>query len=225
MNSIDHVKYAIRTLPDLGESLKNLVKSLEEELKILSGGDTNGNFDNFKTKLDELGLKVEIIAQKLNLSHMVEGLAGELGEIVNCTGTELKLKIDKVNLLEELGDLYWYTSCYCHLRNVPVPNANTLSVGLSNDMCFEHLICSISDLVDLVKRFTAYNKEVDRAKELQVVYDIYIALYLFEQAYELDGDKIRENNIAKLRKRYPEKYSDDLAINRNTDEERKALES
>lgn len=197
MTTAEHVNYAIRTLPDLG-------KDKETQTQIIVS--------------EEIGMK-------LNLSHMALGLAGELGEIVNCTGTELKLKIDTVNLAEELGDQYWYLSCYCYLRNVPVPDGDNLKLDIENDLCFELLISSISELVDLVKRFVAYNKEIDRAKELETVYNIYVALKLFESAYGLEGSSIREKNIHKLKVRYPAKYSDNLAVNRDTDAERKVLES
>jgi NTP pyrophosphatase (non-canonical NTP hydrolase) len=197
MTTQEHVNYAIRTLPDLGKDKETQLERIVPE---------------------QIGIK-------LNLSHMALGLAGELGEIVNCTGTELKHKIDLTNLEEELGDQYWYLSCYCHLRNVPVPHADHLKVDIENDLCFELLISSISDLVDLVKRYTAYNKEIDRAKELETVYNIYVSLFLFESIYQLDGNKIREKNINKLRVRYPQKYSDDSAINRNIEAERKSLES
>ena len=70
---------------------------------------------------------------ELNLSHMALGLAGELGEIVNCTGTELKIKIDNTNLKEELGDIYWYLSNYCNLREVPIPDSNSLKIQLPTE--------------------------------------------------------------------------------------------
>lgn len=196
MTTQEHINYAIRTLPDLGKDKETQTERLVPE----------------------------VIGTKLNLAHMVMGLAGELGEIVNCTGTELKIKIDKINLEEELGDIYWYLSCYCHLRNVPVPNGDTLQVRIENDLCFELLISSIANLDDLVKRFVAYNKEIDRAKELEIVYDIYVALHLFQSAYSLDGAEIRNKNILKLKVRYPDKYSDSAALNRDTNAERKTLE-
>lgn len=206
MNTQEHALKAVRTLPNLGEDLEKLD---------MTPGWMLEDWKSFKKK----------ISDKLNLTHMALGLAGELGEIVNCTGTELKLKVDKPNLKEELGDIYWYLSNYCTMREVPIPDSQALKIQLPTERCFELLISSISELVDLVKRFEAYNKEIDRSKEIETVYDIYCALYMFETAYDLDGAEVRAINIRKLEIRYPEKFSDALAINRNTEAERKALES
>jgi len=161
------------------------------------------------------------VGNKLNLCHMALGLGGELGELTNCTGTELKIKIDKINLGEELGDIYWYITNYCNLRNMPIPEI--MVVSIPNDMCLDLLLRSVGGLIDIVKRYIAYNQEINKAKEAQIIYDIYSAIYLFETIYELDGGAIRDKNIAKLRVRYPKKFEDNLALNRNTEEEKKVL--
>jgi len=214
MNTKEHALAATRTLPDLGEELRNI---------------TLHYFNDANALLNEREAlfykKIEVVGVKLNLVHMVLGLAGELGEIVNCTGTQLKLKIDLPNLKEELGDIYWYLSNYCTLRNVPIPDSHALKINIQTDDCFELLISSISDLVDLVKRYVAYGKDIEIPKEYETVYDIYSALFMFETTYNIDGDEIRQKNIDKLKKRYPEKFSNDLAINRDLDSERSVFES
>ncbi len=163
------------------------------------------------------------VGERINLTHMVLGLSGEVGELVQCVGTELKAKVDLPNLKEELGDLYWYITNYCNLRNI-TPPLTIKGNDLPDGECFELLIVSISDLVDIIKRLIAYNKEIDKVSELETVYNVYYALDMFQRVYEIDGDEIRDKNIAKLLKRYPEKFSDHLAVNRNTEEERKELE-
>jgi hypothetical protein len=165
---------------------------------------------------EELGLK-------LNLCHLTLGLASELGELVNCTGTELKIRIDVPNLKEELGDIYWYLANYCNLRHI-TPPIDDLIIHLPSDRCFELLISAIGELVDITKKYIAYNRPIEKSKEMEAVYDIYSGLKLFESIYNLEGEEIRAINIRKLEVRYPEKFTQDLAINRNTDEERKTLE-
>ena len=41
--------------------------------------------------------------------------------------------------------------------------------------------------------------------------------------YKLSLNNVASKNIAKLRTRFPEKFEEVLAVNRNTDEERKTL--
>lgn len=189
---------------------------------------TKRTLPNLGTILKDTGLEgTEIydkISNKLNYSHMALGLGSEIGELVECVGTELKLKIDKVNLGEEIGDLYWYLANFANMRNIPLPEDN-VQIEVPTEMCLDYLITKVGDLIDIVKRYVAYNKEIERAKELEVVYDVRVALLLFERVYELDGNDIRRKNIDKLAKRYPDKFDEYLAINRNIEEERKALES
>lgn len=175
--------------------------------------DEKGNITN--TRCDNnIGLE-------LNLCHMMLGLGSEIAELTECVGTELKQKVDRVNLGEELGDIYWYITNYCTIRNLPVPE--DVKVDLPNDTCFELLITSIGNLTNLVKRFVAYHQEIPRAKELEIIYNVYAALKLFENVYDLEGEIVRKKNIHKLMVRYPDKYSDSAAINRDTTKENEVL--
>lgn len=198
MNNIEYSTKVTRTLPDLGE--KYIIH----------------------IPYDAVGV-AERLSLKLNLSHMILGLGDELGELVNCIGTELKHAPDLVNLKEEIGDMYWYLANYCNLREI-TPVTEIVNF-LESHRCIELLISSIGELTSGVKRFLAYDKDLDKVKEMEDVYNIYSALDLLEKIYGLDGDEIRQKNIDKLLKRFPEKFTNELAINRNTDEERKTLES
>jgi hypothetical protein len=194
MNNIEYAKKAKRTYPDLGLDKDQVVRFLDEE-----------------------------VGYRLNLAHLTLGLASELGELVNCTGTELKIRVDIPNLKEELGDIYWYLANYCTLRDI-VPPTDDLVIHIPSDRCFELLISSIGELVDITKKYIAYNRPIEKSKEMEAVYDIYSALSLFEHIYNINGDEIRAKNIHKLEVRYPEKFTETNALNRNLDAERKTLE-
>jgi len=210
MTVAEYRQHTLRTLPDLGDSFRIHVKNLSHRLEI-----------SLETQI-ETTQKIENIADKLNLTHMALGLAGEIGELTECVGTGLKFEIDRVNLCEELGDIYWYLANYCNMRELDLPEEPLVEVKVED--AFDHLIIKISDLVDIVKRYMAYNKPIEKSKEMNAVYDIRVALYLFEELYDFDGADIRSKNIAKLIARFPEKFTDELAINRNLDNEHKALE-
>lgn len=70
------------------------------------------------------------------------------------------------------------------------------------------------ELVDAIKKHVIYNKPLDIENVREEVGDImwYIALLCRTLDFKL-GDIFQEN-IDKLAKRYPEKYSDELAVKR-----------
>lgn len=204
MNNVEYLKNSVRTLPNLGDRYK--------EWFIVNNTGSGRSIDAFA----ELSLK-------LNLAHMNLGVGSELGELVNCTGTELKVRIDKTNLKEELGDIYWYVSNYCYLRNITPPVGEIVN-DLPEDKCFELLLHSVGELLNNTKRYIAYNAELILSKEMEIIYNIYSAINLFEKVYGLDGDEIRKLNIHKLKVRYPDKFTEEAAVNRDTNLERSVLE-
>lgn len=70
------------------------------------------------------------------------------------------------------------------------------------------------ELLDIVKKHWAYGKELDREHLIEELGDIEFYLEALRQQAGLHRDHIIEANIAKLQKRYPKTYSDDLAIAR-----------
>lgn len=81
------------------------------------------------------------------------------------------------------------------------------------------------ELLDLSKKHTFYGKPVDWHNAAEEIGDVLWYCALASRALGLDLDKIAENNIAKLRTRYPDKFTHDAAINRDTDAERKIIET
>jgi len=162
------------------------------------------------------------ICDKLNYMHMATGLASEVGELVECVGTDLRFDVDLANLGEEIGDLYWYLANYANMRNINLPEE--LHVHIPEEQCLDFLIIKVGMLVDIVKKFAAYNKDIDRVQETLIVCDVRLALLAIEHTYDLNGKEIRLRNIAKLARRYPVEFSDFLATHRDLVAERKELE-
>jgi uncharacterized protein YabN with tetrapyrrole methylase and pyrophosphatase domain len=81
-----------------------------------------------------------------------------------------------------------------------------------------------SELLDAVKKFVIYEKPIDIVNIKEEVGDVlwYLALickwsgFSFEEAMEV--------NIQKLKTRYPNKFTNDAALNRNIEMERLILE-
>ena len=84
-------------------------------------------------------------------------------------------------------------------------------------------IINTSILQDIVKKFIAYNKKIDVEKEYNILTGLISNVY---DMYDgIDYEKSLENNINKLKVRFPEKFTEENAINRNLEEERKQLEN
>lgn len=71
----------------------------------------------------------------------------------------------------------------------------------------------------------AYNKPIDLVNIQEELGDLCWYLANFCRINNFDLEKILDNNIAKLRARYPEKFTQENAINRNLENERKVLEA
>lgn len=164
---------------------------------------------------------------EVNLAHMALGVSSELSELVECLAYE---HIDTTNLAEELGDKMWYAVNWANFLNlnVVVPNTDY------KDSVINNLIIYGGQLADISKRLLAYKTplEVQEEKRLSKggisnteILNLYIKS-IFELAgiYELDMETIMGKNITKLYIRYPDKFSEDKALIRDLEAERKALE-
>ena len=156
-------------------------------------------------------------SDKLNLAHMVMGMCTELPEL-----EEAFWKEDPVNIGEELADIYWYISNYETFRGYDVSDFEPMKSGA---MGIEKLYYDIATLQDIIKKYIAYNKEINIIEERELLKDIkeninhiFISKRLFREEY-------LQKNIDKLQARYPEKFTEYDAVNRDLDKERKILES
>jgi NTP pyrophosphatase (non-canonical NTP hydrolase) len=96
-----------------------------------------------------------------------------------------------------------------------------------------HAICGLvteaGELMDTYKKYAIYGKPIDWVNVAEEIGDSqwYTALAVDvcgEVIPSTTWESILEQNIRKLKTRYPGKYSNDAALNRNLDAERKALE-
>lgn len=82
----------------------------------------------------------------------------------------------------------------------------------------------VGELADIYKKNLAYKKDIDEVNAKEELGDItwYIANMCNINGWDLE--EILETNIAKLQTRYPEKFTEFNATNRNLDKERQVLE-
>lgn len=86
------------------------------------------------------------------------------------------------------------------------------------------LATEAGELLDPFKKAMFYGKTVDLVNTDEEIGDIlwYVAIYL--NARGLTFEQVMQQNIDKLRVRYPEKFTSEAAINRDLTAERDALE-
>lgn len=161
----------------------------------------------------------------LNSIHMTLGIMTEVGEILKNFNEPSEGGIDFVNIGEELTDIHWYLANYANIHNLTFPEFNDENIILWEDeYTLGKFIEFSSELADLDKKLLAYNKLVDektRHKWFVLTYKYLLKLY---KEYSLDVEKCRQNNIDKLRLRFPDKFDQEKAINRDHTAERVILE-
>lgn len=141
-----------------------------------------------------------------NLRHMKLGVATEIGELLD---TEKRLlaygkPIDYVNYGEEIGDICWYLANKARLHNQQLPyqlrESNVTIKEDCPDWLIDHGALNMSTV-----NFLANLKWLAMEKGLNFGNILY-------------------RNIEKLKVRFPDKFLEDKALNRDLDSERKTLE-
>lgn len=86
------------------------------------------------------------------------------------------------------------------------------------------LVTEAGEFMDMLKKHILYGKPLDYVNLQEELGDSqwYVALALDEMRATFKD--IREKNIAKLRARYPNRFTEHDALNRDLDKERKILE-
>lgn len=187
---------------------------------------------NFKEYLPLAARTVKPLNSDIeNVGHAVLGFFTEIQEL-----EEALVSGDGVNVNEEIGDMFWYIALlantaqvnFDHFTGPRVEEARTAisdlvtvhSYGLSHAM-----VCLVSSCLDPIKKRYIYNSDkVDKDKVDIKIFDILSILLAVCEFLGSDAGDIMKRNIEKLKKRYPEKYTDVDAVNRNLEEERKTLE-
>lgn len=161
-----------------------------------------------------------------NLSHMVLGICSEFSEYLDA-----QYKNDKVNLTEELIDKNWYLSNYCNLRNYSLNELYTeadryieQNIDEFKNFTNNNYFYCLAELQDLVKKNLAYGKIIDREVEKDKLISYIVCLKFLYTQFDFDLERGLENNINKLKKRFPDKFNKENAINRNLEVERIELE-
>jgi hypothetical protein len=166
-------------------------------------------------------------ALNIDFLHAAVGLATELGELLPLS----KYARDIVNVKEEISDLCWYLAVYDRyfVENSSVEAFKLAIPKYCENMLLEEATFDIQDLVlngllDQSKKNFIYGKPYDMPLIHEKVMRVHGCLHTICRFFQFNIDEIRNMNIAKLKKRYGDKFSAQAALNRDLVGERKVLE-
>lgn len=170
---------------------------------------------------------------KWEVDYLIHGTMGILTELV-----ELKNATSPLNEAEETSDIMWFTAAIVKaagLEYTQTENAWDLlgdidMSALTPNKVMSELFTDVIALVDIIKRQLFYGPSVSleryeaaKPKIQNLATGIfYLSMQLCKvQGY--DPGKIMELNIAKLSRRYGDKFTDVQALCRDTEAEFKAM--
>lgn len=152
--------------------------------------------------------------QMMNLLHAQMGIMTECGELADQIkrhlfyGTEL----DIVNVKEEIGDIMWYTAILFRRDKI---------FSLNYNYSFDNDIKDLPEVFKVLSTIIEMSQDLD---EYEVSENIYYGLLYIVKYFKLDIEDILEKSINKLLARFPDKFSEHHAVNRDLKKERQVLE-
>ena len=180
----------------------------------------NKELEYFKTNVVLRTANLEGFSDTDNLTHVAFGLCSEYGELL-----EASVKNDMVNAKEELGDLLWYVFLGVSIIDFDIEKEDLKLTAENLDTHPATMLgIEVGNFQDSLKRNIFYGSQRN---------DVTIKLSLSRILYSIGGICKTSNttiydcmklNKMKLSQRYPDKFSNEGAINRDTKKEREILE-
>lgn len=156
-------------------------------------------------------------APNQRLLHAAMGICTEVGELLELESVE--------QMMEELGDLLWYVALGLDALGADFDGVEPLEVSIRGETPAESLIILGTDLLDLVKKQIFYGREFDAQVAIDLLYGLQVVISAGLKYGESDWtmDDLIEANVKKLMKRYPEKFSEAAANERDVKAEYAAM--
>lgn len=186
----------------------------------------------FKYEYSALALRtLKPLSAEGDICHAALGLTSEVGEIADAIKAHMVYgkPLDGLQILEEVGDAYWFINLLCSRAGIEFSDLNFLHSPLEQNPAVAALVAAVfvGDILDVVV-FDSTNTfgiaELRDASGLfgrlcQLTYYLNTILAL----YGFTPEQALRSNINKLFARYPYKYSDDSALTRDKEAEYRAM--
>lgn len=122
---------------------------------------------------------------------------------------EMDCAPDVENYFEEIGDTMWYVAIGCNALGVTLEEAEQM--GEESELS---PVVIAGDFIDLLKKQIFYGKQPDRMTQVKLLGSMIGSLREDCVQSGRPLDDVMAENIAKLKRRYPDKFSAERAINR-----------
>lgn len=212
------------------------------------------NFDDYQKQALRTEHTPEFLVAPVatrRMMHGVMGISTEVGELCETItkglgGDDGSFCIDdRVGLVEEVGDVLWYMAITADALETPFSrffHTNPVALRTERHLIDTHrregtspvegplpdfCLLMSSDagfLQDVMKRHLIYGAPLDAGRALSVLQHLASVICVFSESFGLSMDYATDRNIAKLRARFPEKYTTERVLSRDLDAERKALQ-
>lgn len=128
---------------------------------------------------------------------------------------------DEKNVRQEIGDIFWYVAETC--RGIGI-TMNDLDFNLEVSMnSVDTLVEKAGDLLDQAKRIIFYHTDINKEKINDLLNVICTELNAIIDDYGYDLEELLEQNIQKLRIRFPKAFDAERAVNRDVAKEEKVF--
>jgi len=147
--------------------------------------------------------------------HACLGICTESIELLSNKATR-----DRGNYEEELSDVCWYLAIMHDELKLPFEiNCEffkpDMVINKDIDIYIENLIINSSELIDLAKRKIYYKKDFSNDMIQNIMKRIIISINAICYILEFDVNQLLVKNIEKLKRRYPDKFTEFNAVNRD----------
>lgn len=155
----------------------------------------------------------------VDLWHGATGVAGEAGELLEAILFPPQTGIDRVNLREEMGDLYFYIEQITQRTGIVIAWDAAQEFADAADMRAKLALTYASQIavhgsqvLDTVKKQAIYNKDLDSELLGNQLSALVMAMMSLGRMFQLTREECLNANIHKLSKRYQSlNYSDAAA--------------
>lgn len=157
-----------------------------------------------------------------DLWHGATGVAGETGELLEAILFPAEGGPDRVNLREEMGDIYFYMEQIVQRSGIKLDFAdleegarNMVPSGEGHLFFAAAIAVHGSQVLDTIKKVALYNKELDTELLTNQMRALGMSMLAFGHYFSIDRQECLNANILKLSKRYSSlSYSDQQAQDR-----------
>ena len=165
------------------------------------------------------------------LDHGIVGLMSEIFELNHAI-----VKEDKVNILEELGDMLWYTALMVNALfpdkdvindgSLGQPDPSTIAEFSTGDMLGISVAIAnlISLMADWYKKVTFYKLDINKESMVRWIETMLGLINFLIYTNGSTSSQVMKTNIDKLKARYEGGFSKEKVQERDLDKERKILE-